>query len=107
MGNFFAGIYDWFSTRKAVFYLVFAISCIVPAYLASKVTLEQDIMQMLPGRGEQKELAGFLSGSGFTDRIMIAVSVQDTANEQQLDSAVAVADMLAESLGSNAADYIK
>ena len=85
-------IYDFFSKRKALLFLVFAASLIIPGYFALKVNFEEDISRVLPKDKKIDKLNEVFQNSKFIDKLVVTVSLKKQDAEAEPDILVAYAD---------------
>ncbi|HET6244631.1 MAG: 1-acyl-sn-glycerol-3-phosphate acyltransferase [Bacteroidetes bacterium] len=107
MSNLFIALYEFFEHKKFLLFFVFA--CIVSSlmFFASKIQLQENIMQMLPKDKDSEQLASFLENSKFSDRIMVCITKKDTLSPALPDSMVELADVFADRLNEELAEYIE
>ena len=86
MKEILIGIYNFFEKRRPAFFAVFAASFLLLGYFALQVKFEEDISKILPKDKKIEKLnEGFLN-SKFMDKLVITVSLKDTASTAQPDS---------------------
>ncbi len=100
-------IYDFFSKRKALLFLLFAASLIIPGYFASKVNFEEDISRILPKDKKIDKLNEVFQNSKFIDKLVVTVSLQKQEAEADPDMLVAYADSLESAIRGKLSGYIK
>lgn len=106
MSAVFIGIYRFFEPRRWLLYFVFAAITGILLFLASRIDLQQNVMQMLPQDKQTEEFTGFFENSKFSDRIMVAITPADTLMPGVTDSLVAFSDRFAGQLQQELSDYI-
>src|SRR6187402_2978198 len=106
MKEILIGIYNFFEKRRPAFFAVFAASFLLLGYFALQVKFEEDISKILPKDKKIEKLnEGFLN-SKFMDKLVITVSLKDTASTAQPDSLVTYAGVFAEKLREKLSPYI-
>jgi len=106
MKQILIGIYDFFEKRRLVFFVVFATSFLLLGYFSLQVTFEEDISKILPKDKKIEELNESFQNSKFMDKLVVTVSLKDTASGAQPDSLVTYAGVLAEKLREKLSPYI-
>ena len=91
MEKIFAGIYGYFQKRKWQLYLLFFVCLIGSAFFAIQLKFEEDISKILPKDDKVEKLNHVFQHSKFMDKLVIMVSLKDTAIAEP-DSLVAFAD---------------
>lgn len=91
MEKVFIRIYRYFQKHRAGFFTLFAASFLMVAYFAAQVTFEEDISKILPADKKIEKLNQVFQDSKFIDRLVVMVSLNDTA-AQQPETLVAFAD---------------
>ncbi|MDB5235136.1 MAG: phospholipid/glycerol acyltransferase, partial [Hymenobacter sp.] len=107
MGNFFYLIYQFFQARKPLFYAVFVSSLGLLAFFASRIKLEENVMQMLPHEQRMDEFSHFLQTSKFTDRVVVFISDEDTTQAPNPQAHAAYADDVATSVKKQLGQYVE
>src|SRR5690348_15488838 len=107
MSKFFLSIYFFFNKRKPLIFLLFAIILAILGFLASRVKLQENMMQMLPHDKNSEQLADFLQNSKFSDRVVFAISQKDTLSSPDPDKMVVLADTLVARLQNELGDYVE
>lgn len=106
MEIFFIYIYNFFKKRRVVFFFLVAISAVGAAYLASRITFEEDINKMVSA-GVGDEVAGIMKQSKFLDKVIVNVSHLDT-NKLSPSELISTAEILVDTLKSESfKPYIK
>jgi len=106
MKQILIGIYDFFEKRRLVFFVVFATSFLLLGYFSLQVTFEEDISKILPKDKKIEELNESFQNSKFMDKLVVTVSLKDTASGAQPDSLVTYAGVLAEKLREKLSPYM-
>ncbi|MGI4862386.1 MAG: 1-acyl-sn-glycerol-3-phosphate acyltransferase [Janthinobacterium lividum] len=107
MGNFFYLIYRFFHVRKPLFYTVFLVTLAGLAFFATRIRLEENVMQLLPHEKRMDDFSRFLQSSKFTDRVVVFVSDTDTTHAAQPQAQAAFADELAGQIDGQLKPYIE
>ena len=95
MGNLFLLIYRFFRARRALFFVVFGTTLVVLGGLASRIRLEENVMQMLPHEKRMDDFSHFMANSKFTDRVVLFITDTDTTHAPRPAAHAAFADELA------------
>ncbi|WP_460502720.1 hypothetical protein, partial [Hymenobacter agri] len=95
MANFFLLIYRFFRGRRALFFAVFGATLLGLGGLASRIRLEENVMQMLPHERRMDDFSHFMASSKFTDRVVLFISDTDTTHAPRPAAHAAFADELA------------
>lgn len=106
MEKLFTGIFDFFSRRKPLLYVIFLLTLALFGFFASRVRFEEDISAIIPHDNKTEKLTEVFQNSKFADKLVMMVSLQDTAKTEP-DSLVTYADTLIARLQQNAAPLIK
>ena len=106
MKKIFLHIYKYFEKRRAALYIVFAIIFLTAAWFASRVKFEEDISKILPKDKKIEKLNEVFQNSKFMDKLVVTVSLKDTAAAAQPDSLITYADIFAENIQQKLAPYI-
>jgi 1-acyl-sn-glycerol-3-phosphate acyltransferase len=99
-------IYNYFEKNRKAFYLVFAATLVFITYFASQVKFEEDISKIIPKDKKIEKLNEIFQNSKFIDKLVIMVSLKDTA-AQNPDSLVAYADTFGAAVQQKFSPYIK
>jgi 1-acyl-sn-glycerol-3-phosphate acyltransferase len=99
-------IYNYFEKNRRAFYLVFAGTFLFISYFALQVKFEEDISKIIPKDKKIEKLNEIFQNSKFIDKLVIMVSLKDTAT-QNPDSLVAYADVFGAAVQDKLAPYIK
>jgi len=99
-------IYHYFARNRVICYVVFAACFVVFGYFASRLKFEEDISKVIPKDKKTEKLTEIFQDSKFVDRLVIMVSLKDTATTQP-DSLVAFADEFAARAQDKLGPYIK
>lgn len=103
--TFFVGIYDYFQRRKGIFYAVFLLSLGLWAFLASRITLKEDISTMLPDSKAIKAMNEVVNNTRSGEQIIFLVSLRDTTQADP-DSIIRAAGSFTGQLQQKCAAYI-
>ena len=95
MATLFISLYDFFKARLTIFWTVFAVSVLLLGFIASRISLEEDITKFFPDDERVEKLNYVFQNSKFVERIVVMVSVRDSASAPVPDSLVAFAETLA------------
>ncbi|MBL4652212.1 MAG: MMPL family transporter, partial [Flavobacteriales bacterium] len=78
MGKFFVSIYNLIDSKRWLFLSLVLVCFLSAGYLASKLTLEEDIARMMPVDDKVAELNKILESSKFMDKMVLTASLSDT-----------------------------
>lgn len=106
MGNLFLNIFYFFEKRPKLFYAGLIGCLAVLIFFASKVKLEESVVQMLPNDKATEKLNKFYRNSKISDRILFRISVKDSTLSSDPDSMVILCDNLVAKLYKESVDYI-
>lgn len=98
MKKIFLHIYDFFEKRRLALYIIFGIIFLMAAWFASRVKFEEDISKILPKDKKIEKLNEVFQNSKFMDKLVVIVSLKDTAATAQPDSLIAYTDTLVENI---------
>ncbi|MBV4358007.1 trifunctional MMPL family transporter/lysophospholipid acyltransferase/class I SAM-dependent methyltransferase [Pinibacter aurantiacus] len=107
METFFLAIYKFFEKRRAVLFALLIACFGFMAWFAFKVKFEEDITAILPKDEKTQKLNEVFQNSRFMDRLVITVSLADTAKEAQPDSLVAYTERFIERVNADLQPYVK
>ena len=79
-----------------LFFALILVTGFIAAFLASSITLEEDISKTVPG--ENNNTALIINHSRFTNKIILNIYLRDTSQTAEPDKLIAFADELADSL---------
>lgn len=102
----FVSIYQYFQERKTVFWSVFATVLVMLFIGASQIKIEEDITRFFPDDERVEKLNYVFQNAKFADRLVVMVSVKDSATKPQPDSLILFADKLAVEIESKLQKYI-
>ena len=106
MGKAFINIYSYFKKHRPAFFILFACSFLFAGYFALRVKFEEDLSKILPKDKKIEKLNEVFQDSKFLDKLVVMVSLKDTAS-QQPDSLVAFADSFVNETQQRLAPYIR
>ncbi len=107
MEEFFLRLYRFFSTRKPAFRIVFAALVLALAAGASRIDLEEDITRFFPNDARVEKLNYVFQNSKLVERLVIMVSVADSAAHPEPDSLTALAGALINRMDTVLKPYVK
>ncbi len=105
MRKLFTGIFDFFTTRKPLLYLLFAGTLALFVVLALQVKFVEDISAVIPKDKKTAKLTSVFQNSKFADKLVVMVRLKDSTQTDP-DKLVAYADELAAALTKDTS-YIK
>lgn len=107
MEKIFLPIFNYFEKRRVALYILFFSCLIISGFLASRIQLEEDISRILPDDPKIQKLNEVFQDSKFLDRLVVTISINDSAKEAEPDSLVAFADGLVTKLNEDLKPFIK
>ncbi len=87
-------LYDFFERRKIVFWAVFSSLIVLLGLTASRIKLEEDITKFFPDDERVEKLNYVFQNSKFVERIIVMISLKDSATTPVPDSLVSFAETL-------------
>ena len=106
MSRIFLNLYDFFQHRKRVFWAFFFIVTFAIGLGAFQIKIEEDITKFFPDDERVEKLDYVFRNSRFVERLVIMVSIKDSADAAQPDSLIALADSLIDHFERNLSPYI-
>ena len=107
MGNLFLRIFYFFERHTKSFYVALFGCLAILIFFASKVKIQESVVQMLPQDKTTEKLNKFYQNSKISDRILFRISAQDSTQHSDPDSMVLICDKLISLLDQNSAEYIE
>ncbi len=101
MDIFFAGLYDFFNKRKAVFWIVFLLSFVLLIYSSINIDLKEDVSSMLPDSKAAKTMTNVIGNTKAGEQVVFLLS--GSSNKDILTGA---ADSFTNALYSQFDEYI-
>ena len=102
MDKVFYKLYLHFQKKKTFFFIVLIALSVGLAFVASKVSFEEDISKLIPSHSENKELQKVLKQVRFADKVVVTIKKESGTTE----SLIAYASALKEQLLPLKDDYI-
>ena len=106
MTTLFIRLYDFFKGRLTLFWAVFSCCILLLGFTASRIQLEEDITKFFPDDERVQKLNYVFQNSKFVERIVVMVSVRDSASAPTPDSLVNFAEILSERMGQELKPFI-
>lgn len=107
MEELFLRLYRYFLRRRPVFWGIFATVVLALAIGALRITLEEDITRFFPNDARVEKLNYVFQHSKLVERLVIMVSVADSAQRPEPDSLTAFAGTLVTQIDTVLAPYVK
>lgn len=107
MAALFINIYEFFKKRNFFFWTAFIVTLGLFAIGASRIRLEEDVSKFFPDDERVEKLSYVFQHSKFVERIVVMISVTDSATAPQPDSLVAFAQALASRMDRELKPFIK
>ena len=98
MEKILLGIYEFYKKQRTGLFLTFIIIFLLAGWFASQLKFEEDISKILPPDKKIEKLNEVFQNSKFMDKLVVMVSLKDTAAIAQPDSLVAYADELVQNI---------
>lgn len=105
MHIFFVPLYDFFKSRKPLFWLVFLLSFALWGWLAARVELKEDISSMLPESKSVRAMNEVIGNTSAGEQLIFLVSFTDTEYHDN-DSLVSAASDFTRSFSEKFSSYI-
>jgi 1-acyl-sn-glycerol-3-phosphate acyltransferase len=96
MEGIFITLYRYFRNRRLVFFSILILFGFTAAFIASRISFEEDISNSVPGDNEQT--AFIINNSRLTNKIIVHISLQDTSQAADPGKLTDFADDLTDSL---------
>ncbi len=106
MKKILLNIYHFYKKRQPALYITFTLIFLLAGWFALQVKMEEDISKILPKDKKIEKLNEVFQNSKFMDKLVVTVSLKDTAAVAQPDSLVAYADELAKNIQQKLSPYI-
>ena len=106
MKKILLNIYHFYEKRQPALYITFAVIFLLAGWFAWQVKMEEDISKILHKDKKIEKLNEVFQNSKFMDKLVVTVSLKDTAAAAQPDSLVAYADELAQNIQQKLSPYI-
>lgn len=100
-------LYRYFNTHKKIFWVLLLFSFLLMGGVASRIQLEQDITKFFPDDKRVEKLNEWFKQSPFAERLVVMVSLKDSATAAQPDSLLMVADSVKTNLQQHAGQLIE
>ena len=101
MSTFFISIYKFFKKDQLTFFIIFAVSFLLVGYFSFQLKFEEDISKILPKDEKIDKLNKVFTNSKFMDKLVIMISLKDSATASQPDTLVAFADQFVSKIQSS------
>jgi uncharacterized protein len=99
-------LYNYFNKRKTAFWLSFVMLMVILGWGASRIELEEDISKFFPDDKRVEKLNYIFKNSKLSERLVVMVSVKDSASIPQPDNLVLIADTLINKIDSKLSTHI-
>ncbi len=107
MAQPFLYLYNFFTVRKRTFWSVFIATMVLLGWGASQIKIEEDITKFFPDDERVEKLNYVFKNSKFVERLVVMVSVKDSATLSQPDSLIALTESLAAQIENDLKPHIK
>jgi uncharacterized protein len=99
-------LYRFFNRSRKAFWLIFLFIIGLLSWGATKIDLEEDITKFFPDDERIGKLNYIFQNSKISERVIVMVSIRDTAMAAAPDSLVRYADLLIDSIAQNAGSHL-
>ncbi len=106
MEKILLNINNYYKKRQPALYITFAVIFLFIGWFAGQVKFEEDISKILPKDKKIEKLNEVFQNSKFIDKLVVTVTLKDTAAAAQPDSLVAYADELAANIQQKLTPFI-
>ncbi|MBX2921131.1 MAG: 1-acyl-sn-glycerol-3-phosphate acyltransferase [Chitinophagaceae bacterium] len=106
MEKFFSGIYHFFLKRRGLLFVIFFACLGAAAFFTTRLRFEEDISKILPEDEKVEKLNEIFRQSKFMDKLVMMISLKDTAVTAP-DSLVSFADDMTAGIEQTLSSYIK
>src|SRR5689334_8509001 len=107
MESIFLALYEFFKKRRSTFWVVLIGTLLLLGGVASRIELEEDISKFLPNDERVQEANYIFQNSKFAERLVMMVSVSDSAASVEPDSLVSFAEELVANMQGKLQPYIR
>jgi len=101
MNRFFTILYDFFTRRRLVFFLVLGLTMTVIIWFALRLKIAEDISKVLPHNEKVEQYLEVVNQSAFADELVIFIGPADTAVNIPPEDLISFAGELADSVRSS------
>lgn len=98
MSRIFTFIYDFFSRRRLIFFLVLGTSLALIIYIALEIKIAEDVSKVLPTNEKVEQYLNVVNQSAFADELIVFVGPADTAKALPPGDLIRFAAALADSV---------
>ncbi|MBZ5858880.1 trifunctional MMPL family transporter/lysophospholipid acyltransferase/class I SAM-dependent methyltransferase [Flavihumibacter profundi] len=105
MENIFVLIYRFFKKHRIIFWCSFGLAFLIPALIASRIHLEEDITSIIPKDEKTRALNEVFQQSRLLDKMILTVSATDSSASIP-DSLVTFSDELVQSIHQAIPGYV-
>lgn len=107
MTRFFLKLYDLFLSRRPLLWTLFAVLCVGLGVAASTIRFSENVSDFLPADSHNERVNWAYSHIGSANKIVITVSMADSAAQPDRDLLIEAVDSLVARIGSGTtADHI-
>ena len=100
MEGLFLFLYGFFKNKRILFFVLVLTVGLIALFLASRISFEEDITKMISGADNKAKITQAIEKSGFLEKIIITVSMADTALPPDPERLIHQAAKLADTLQS-------
>ncbi|MBK5273189.1 MAG: 1-acyl-sn-glycerol-3-phosphate acyltransferase [Bacteroidia bacterium] len=106
MAFFFISIYNFFEKRRLALFVLFSMLFLSLGWFSSQLKFEEDIAKILPADKKIEKLNEVFQSSKFIDKLVVMVSLKDTAAAADPDSLVFFSDSFVKEIKDKLGPYI-
>jgi uncharacterized protein len=101
MGLFFTAIFNFFSRRRLIFFLLLGLSIGLIIWIALKIRIAEDISKVLPRNEKVRQYMQVINQSAFADELVVYIGPSDTTQKIPPRELIGYASSLADSVRSS------
>lgn len=105
MEGLFITLYRFFKTHRTIFWSLLVLVLAGLSWMASRITLEEDITRFFPDDKRVRKLNYIFQHSPMAERVVVMVSVKDSSRFVPVDSLSAVADRTTQQMTRDLASF--
>lgn len=108
MEGLFLFLYDYFRSRRFLFFAIVTAILLTAFFFASRIRFEEDIAKMISGVDRKTEISAILTQSKFLDKIIVNIALADTTASPSPEKLILYGSKLHDTLQTQAfSQYIK
>src|SRR5579859_553724 len=107
METIFLFCYDYFKKRRTLLYSILAALFLLLGLGAASITIEEDISKFFPTNKKLAKVNQVFQGSKFAERLVVMVSLKDSASRPEPEKLIAFTDSLVAQMKREVSPYVK